>query len=705
MDISIKNVGVISQARLSITKDKLNIKYGINGVGKTTIAKAIYYKLEEDKNLEQLIKYGTHTQPEVDIPESIKSAIYFDKNYVDRFLFNEDLVNNSYEIIVKNERFDQMVKSVEQRLENIRRLASNYSLNLFTDRMNEFGNSFPLTPNNEIRKGAKAKLINGLKNGDLIQKINCELEKYRNLLTSANSFEWSKWFASGESFINDGDNNCPYCRAPLSSDFSNIKERLKSTFDSNKIKENFASKQQLSNLMNYSSKEEKALLTQVVSNSNGPSNEQLESIKIIYLGLYKEKEKISNLKDMSAITLSNKVRDDSLEIFLRSNRLNQTIYNNFDTIVQENINEINDKIDELLTSINEFKQELGRLQSEMVNSIRKTKINVNDFLKISGIPYEISISDVINNSCRTYLKPINVNITINDPKNKLSFGEQNAISLILFSLDAIAKNKDLIILDDPVSSFDDSKKYAIIHHLFKSNGQNNFYGKTVLMFTHDFSPIIDFIYNGKPNRGFASAHYISNKGEVIYEKEIRKEDIQLILTIEHSAASNTNYNIITRLVHLRRYYEIKTDNFLEYNMISSLLHLRRTPYIKSTDGTEVAMNNEQINQAENQIRKDMEYDSFNYTDVLNIIDNNEFLVQLFSNSNDVDKLNITRILIERNNINHNNEVLWKYLCESYHIENNYLFFLNVDGYDLIPEYILKECENIVSTKVLSTSYI
>ena len=38
--------------------------------------------------------------------------------------------------------------------------------------------------------------------------------------------------------------------------------------------------------------------------------------------------------------------------------------------------------------------------------------------------------------------------------------------------------------------------------------EKSFYGKTVLMLTHDFEPIIDFIINNKPNSGHAIAKYI-----------------------------------------------------------------------------------------------------------------------------------------------------------------------------------------------------
>ena len=60
--------------------------------------------------------------------------------------------------------------------------------------------------------------------------------------------------------------------------------------------------------------------------------------------------------------------------------------------------------------------------------------------------------------------------------------------------DAISKNADIIILDDPISSFDRNKKYAIINRLFKTGDKDNsLYQRTVLLLTHDFEPVIDYV--------------------------------------------------------------------------------------------------------------------------------------------------------------------------------------------------------------------
>ena len=49
------------------------------------------------------------------------------------------------------------------------------------------------------------------------------------------------------------------------------------------------------------------------------------------------------------------------------------------------------------------------------------------------------------------------------------------------------KKPSLVVLDDPVSSFDKTKKFAILHQLF--HGKNSLRGVTSLLLTHDIAAI------------------------------------------------------------------------------------------------------------------------------------------------------------------------------------------------------------------------
>ena len=63
------------RSRFSIEKNKLNIKYGINGTGKSTIALAI----EKKDDLSFLKTFGSLEEPFVEFSENINKVVTFRK--------------------------------------------------------------------------------------------------------------------------------------------------------------------------------------------------------------------------------------------------------------------------------------------------------------------------------------------------------------------------------------------------------------------------------------------------------------------------------------------------------------------------------------------------------------------------------------------------------------------------------------------------
>lgn len=53
-----------------------------------------------------------------------------------------------------------------------------------------------------------------------------------------------------------------------------------------------------------------------------------------------------------------------------------------------------------------------------------------------------------------------------------------------------------------------------------------------------------------------------------------------------------------------------------------------------------------------------------------------------------EKLQIFRII----NDNHENNVIRKYINETYHIENEYLCQLDPCKFEIVPEFLIKECD-------------
>ena len=92
----ISNCNNISSGKVSWEKGKLNIKYGLNGTGKTTIGKAIIAssKIKSELHhveytLESLRPYGTEDdeskKPSVIISEDVGKVAIFNEDYVSSF--------------------------------------------------------------------------------------------------------------------------------------------------------------------------------------------------------------------------------------------------------------------------------------------------------------------------------------------------------------------------------------------------------------------------------------------------------------------------------------------------------------------------------------------------------------------------------------------------------------------------------------------
>lgn len=105
---------------------------------------------------------------------------------------------------------------------------------------------------------------------------------------------------------------------------------------------------------------------------------------------------------------------------------------------------------------------------------------------------------------------------------------------------------DLIILYDPISSFDTNKKYAILRRMFKNIGKRDvsLEGKTVLFLTHDFEPITDFIVVGKLGEERAQTSFICNEHGIVRGHKIDPNSDVKLITIECSEiAKNTDINL------------------------------------------------------------------------------------------------------------------------------------------------------------------
>jgi len=690
MQVKIGNAANITSAEITLVPDSLNIKYGNNGIGKSTIAKSIAYKLNNDIRLNSLIPYGSDEQITIEIPSEIRSCLYFDKDYVDRYLFQEDIQNNSFEIVVKTIDYEKSKVVIEERISQLVSFSSSSLLAKFIKDINDFDSEIKFKNSGEM--DLAKKIGKGLKSGNFNKCIGETIKKYSKYIIAANNHLWSDWFQKGTEFVRD--NECPFCLTELRVSFDLERKEIIESFNSTRIKDNIHSKDMLQSFSLYLTKDQKPVIESITSSIEKPNLEQSVKLNQLLDLIKVEKTKVEKLASLSPVKLIQNLLDNSIENMLTSLILNESFFKDINPELHGIASNINKSIVQITGITDNLKAELGALNGILIANIKRTKKYINDFLEEAGIPYVVDIETLSDTKYKSVLKPRNVNLVISSPRDRLSYGEQNAISLVLFSIEAYSKNIDLIILDDPISSYDNNKKYAIFHQLFKPHENKNFYGRTTLLLTHDLAPVIDYVKNGLPtDTKYFSTCLISKLGK-ISEIEITDVNLKNSIILERNQATNKKLNILSRLIHLRRYLELNgTVNTGEYDVVSSLIHMRPKPKKKVNRSEFIDLDPKIEESAYNQI---MNYiDDFNYIAIHNELDDNEKLKTIYQKATATEKLHITRAFIVKNSLTDDSKVLWKFICETYHIENDYVFNLDTEVFEIVPEYIIQMCDKII----------
>ena len=260
---------------------------------------------------------------------------------------------------------------------------------------------------------------------------------------------------------------------------------------------------------------------------------------------------------------------------------------------------INSSIDKLLTVVGQLQGAINRQKIEIRRTVERYNDEINAFLKNAGYSYTVSIMEGEDHSYKLKLKFGDGDDTVSGVKSHLSYGERNAFALVLFMYQAIYNRSNFIVLDDPISSFDQNKKFAILDMLFIRG--NSLRGKTVLMLTHDLEPVIDAVYN-HPSffAGVPKASFLENIGGALTEIPILKDDI---LSSVQIAKENIGClpNDVSKSIYLRRLIEITEGKTFAWHLLSNLFHKREVPTIGDDP-----MSAESISMAVTRIRLDIE---------------------------------------------------------------------------------------------------
>lgn len=477
VEIKMENLGTIKQGSIRYCIGNLNVKYGLNGTGKSTISEAIV-ALSKQESLTHYKTFGKDVTPTVTIRSisgenvensneiQLNNVAIFNTDYVNQYLFKEDLARNSYEIFVNTPEYQDAANKLDEQLGELYSSIKNEKIDELKQKIESALNDFKFNiPNKSgVAQLAKnSKVVKGRNVAQIDRDLNDSIKGYSHYLKSPDSPKWIKWFLEGTDYMETDE--CPYCLTHIRKDEMITKaDTLKDATNSTQLKNSIECKKHFSDIQGLLSKNEKEIYTKMVTTSDIPTDDELENLFNIVQILRSQNEKLETLQSLDKTQLKRKFENNELRIFLESNKLDFPNLSKDNENIKGSIEKINASIDKVL----EKEETLLSLTNNFANKLNKSisdKVDeINNFLKAASIPYEIEVQDYGDQNYSTILKSIQAKKKVE--ASSLSYGEKNLISLILFVYDALKENSDLIILDDPISSFDNTKKYAMLYYLF-----------------------------------------------------------------------------------------------------------------------------------------------------------------------------------------------------------------------------------------------
>lgn len=696
--IELLNCNNFDTAKISLTTQQLNIRLAPNGTGKSTIARALVLQAT-DGDLSELTPFklasplGSGAQkPQIQTSDSISTVKVFNEDYINQFVFQkEELLANSYNILIKSDLYLEMENAIQQLLTEIKeRFNEHEELTQILSILGQMSNLFRLSRNGIARNSGGFK---GLARGNNLMHVPPELQAYKPFIQSNRPIEWMDWQLQGTEF-GQITTACPYC----TNDTSKMQEQIAlvgDTYDKSTIRN-------LKRIIDLLDEFESYLAPNTAAKLRGITqlkDSELGDAHLAYLLEVRRQigtleNQLQRLRDLSAFSFNHTDKPTAESIKQLKIDLDLFPHLHSEKMTSE-VKPVNDALEILIGQAGVLQGKATQQQLEIQKRIKDYQRKINNFLSDAGYSYRVAVEGTAPDA-KLLLKHEHSDAPITEGGQHLSFGERNAFALVLFMYECLADPPDLIILDDPVSSFDENKKFAVLEKLFLSGRKQCLAGHTVLMLTHDLEPVIDTVHSlhsmfqGRSNSAFLHLH----NGK-IKEIGIERNDIKSFLEILKKASQADFKHDLLRIIYLRQYLELTEPDGDGYEVAANVIKGRCIPldYRTKNDNTTRTASKLPKSARENGIKHIRQHiPLFEYDAFVGLIKDRNSLMQLYNETlSRYEKLQLFRILAGQVK----NRTFRKFINETYHPENQLLFQLDPSKFDIIPEYIIALCDEIL----------
>lgn len=693
MDVVVENCRSIDRASISIEPGKLNVKFAPNGTGKSSIAKALVSAASGSSGPDLVpfkwLKEGSAGEHPFRVSglNGVASAEVFDEGYVQSVVFQQDsLFPGSFDAFVRTPEFADTECELRSRLgvlgelgdrEDVRKLYSDLEAFL----ANLIGNS---GLGRDEKPKASSPVVKALSKGNTWEHEDPLLTPFKPILGHGPFKKWVSWHKQGREYLSLMEGTCPYC-GQSASDAGKRIDAVDDSFDSAKAGNIEKTFHALSIGDSYLSEAARGKLNAIV-NSADPITEQEKG----FIGKVAQDaqliiDALAKLRTISSYFALSSAGD--LDARLASCKIDIALVDSFDSSTCSALAaEINGAVEATKANAGKLKGLVNHQKSLLAASLNGKCKEINSFLAEAGFPYTVSIPGAEDGKCSVRLVHTS-QLEVSDLREALSYGEKNAFALVFFAYECMSKKPDLVILDDPISSFDGAKRYALLNMLFLGGiGEATLKGKTVLLLTHDYGTLFDIEHTHKPAfQPSAKSCVLSCTNGVLSETVVNANDMILADTLYEGLAKSSD-SLVVKLVYARKVLEVRGDKGSAYDVVSSLFHHRREPTHKdksTMEADEIANGKAHL--------EDIVGEPVDYAALLNTIESPAEMLALFDEScSNYEKLQLARIATDAST---NDKVLKERMDDSVHVGNGFLYQLDPTRFELVSSQLMERCRD------------
>lgn len=697
MDVIIENCRSIDRASISIEPGKLNVKFAPNGTGKSSIAKALVSTVNDsaDPSLVPFkwLKEGTAEKHPFTVNglDGVASVEIFNEEYVQSVVFQQDsLFPGSFDAFVRTPDFINTERELREQLGAMVELSDREDVRRLTADLESFVAN--LVGNSGLDRDKKPKgttpVVKALKEGNTWEHEDPLLTPFKPILGQGPFKKWAAWHKQGRSYLSLMDGVCPYCGLPVSEAAKRI-DAVGDSFDSAKVGNIEKTINALSVGSEYLSEAADCKINAIVDSANPITEQEKGFIGKVVQDAQLIIDTLAKLRTVSSYFVLSAV--DDLNDRLSNCKIDIALIDSFDSPTCSALAaEINLAVEAAMANAGKLKGLVNRQKSQLAAALKGRCVEINAFLAEAGYPYTVSIPGAEDGKCSVRLVHTSM-WEVPDSRKALSYGEKNAFALVFFAYECMSKKPDLVILDDPISSFDGAKRYALLNMLFLGGiGEATLKGKTVLLLTHDYGTLFDIEHTHKSAfQPSAKSCVLSCADGVVSETVVGANDMVLADNLYEELAKNSG-DLMVKLVYARKVLEVRNDKDDAYDVVSSLFHHRS-----------MAMRRDKSPMKAEEIANgiaDLEAivgEPIDYNDLLDTIQNSTKMLGIFdTSSSNYEKLQLARITTDACT---DDKVLKERMDESVHVGNGFLYQLDPTKFELVPSQLVERCrEEIVN---------